>query len=70
MLVPVLIPKDCLKALDFLANAKVRHLVGVKTENKFLFANTSDGVISVYDSVRKTCLEANLKLLKESQALQ
>ncbi len=39
--VPLLIPKDCMMALDFLANAKLRHLVAVKTENKFLFANTS-----------------------------
>ena len=39
-LVPCLVPRDCVKAMNLLCNQQIRQDVGVATDNPFVFANT------------------------------
>ena len=38
---PVLLPKDVMLSLEYIAKAAVRRAAGIKEENKYLFANSS-----------------------------
>ena len=49
--VPVLIPQDCAKALEYIADKTVREKVGVHSGSKWLFASRTKGVVAVYRSL-------------------
>ena len=44
-LVPVLIPKDCLKGLALLTDKEIRKMVGINQKNEYVFASTKDSNI-------------------------
>ncbi|XP_069114279.1 uncharacterized protein [Argopecten irradians] len=55
-IVPILVPED---AKTLMAD-DVRRAVGVKPWNNYVFANTGDGVIRAYDSLKSICGELSL----------
>lgn len=62
-LVPVLIPRDCIRGLDILCDPEIRKRVDVLQSNEFLFPNTSlspDHVIG-WPCIHKMCLNANIE---------
>ena len=62
-LVPVLIPKDCWKALNVLVDTEVRKVAGVHTHNDFVFPNTKNsmGHVIGWDCVDRMSQEAGLE---------
>ncbi|XP_038063141.1 uncharacterized protein LOC119733845 [Patiria miniata] len=60
--VPVVIPKDCQRALAYLANSEMRKKAGVRQTNKYLFPNAGDSVLRAYDSLKKVCQECDLQI--------
>ena len=62
-LVPVLIPKDCWKALNVLVDTEVRRVAGVHTHNDFVFPNTKNsmGHVIGWDCVDRMSQEAGLE---------
>ncbi|XP_033759137.1 glutamic acid-rich protein-like [Pecten maximus] len=58
--VPILVPEDVKKAPEFITSANVRRAVGVKSWNNYVFANTGDGVMRAYDSLKAICGELSL----------
>ncbi|XP_033740934.1 uncharacterized protein LOC117327839, partial [Pecten maximus] len=59
-MVPILVPEDAQKPMEFITSTAVRRAVGVKTWNTFVFGNTGEGVIRAYDSLKEMCAELNL----------
>ena len=61
-LIPVLIPKSCETALNKLIDRKVREVVGVGSENNFVFAYTkqSNDVVTGYNEIRNICEEIGI----------
>lgn len=49
--VPVIIPKEVIPAMEYLANPLTRKNSGIKEENIFLFANSGRKIISVFPHV-------------------
>ena len=45
---PVIIPEDMYKPLEFLADGEVRKIAGVKTSNEYLFPN-----LGMYSSMKQ-----------------
>uniref|UniRef100_K1PSU4 Uncharacterized protein n=1 Tax=Magallana gigas TaxID=29159 RepID=K1PSU4_MAGGI len=62
-LVPVIIPTDCLKALNVLVDVEVRRAVGINPNNNFVFPNTKNsmGHVVGWDCVNRMCQEAGLE---------
>ncbi|ESO94384.1 hypothetical protein LOTGIDRAFT_175460 [Lottia gigantea] len=56
--VPVIIPDDCRKPLEFIVNAEK---AGVNKHNRFLFPNSVNGAIRSYESLKNICSDLNLK---------
>lgn len=56
-LVPVIIPTDCLKALNVLVDVEVRRAVGINPNNNFVFPNTKNsmGHVVGWDCVNRMC---------------
>ena len=46
-LVPVIIPKDCLTALQILADPKIQFDVGANPDNQFVFCNTQNSKVHI-----------------------
>ncbi|XP_064625950.1 uncharacterized protein LOC135486780 [Lineus longissimus] len=59
--VPVLIPSECRKPLDFISKSSVRKSAGISEDNKYLFPNLSDGVFYAYKSLKCVCSELDLQ---------
>ncbi|XP_061166803.1 uncharacterized protein LOC133175710 [Saccostrea echinata] len=62
-LVPVIIPKDCWKALNIITDDEVRKTAGVNQRNEFVFPNTKTSMSHVigWDCVHRMCQEAGLQ---------
>jgi hypothetical protein len=62
-LVPVLIPKDCWRALKILVDVEVRREVGINPHNDFVFANTKNslGHVTGWDCVERMSQGAGLE---------
>ncbi|XP_062606599.1 uncharacterized protein LOC134268369 isoform X2 [Saccostrea cucullata] len=62
-LVPVIIPKDCWKALDIITDDEVRRTAGVNQRNEFVFPNTKTSMSHVigWDCIHRMCREAGLQ---------
>lgn len=61
-LVPVIIPEDCWKGLQMLADVENRKLAGIHPQNEFVFANTEDSVdhVSGWQCVCDVCEKADV----------
>ncbi|XP_030843815.1 uncharacterized protein LOC115924951 isoform X2 [Strongylocentrotus purpuratus] len=59
--VPVLVPQDTQRALEYLANSDVRKAAGVHTTNKYLFPNQGQSTMRAYDAMGRTCQRASLE---------
>ncbi|XP_052229409.1 uncharacterized protein LOC127843707 isoform X6 [Dreissena polymorpha] len=59
--VPVIVPQDANKPLEFITNAEVREAAGVQRCNKYLFANRGTQYVRAYDSLKSVCDEVTLK---------
>ena len=64
-LVPVVVPKDCERALELLVNSKNRSVAGVNQTNKFLFAYTKDSTdnITGYNEIMQICRKINIPVI-------
>ena len=62
---PVLIPKDCEKAMLILGDEKNRTEAGVSGENKFLFAYTqmSEDGITGYNEIMRVCQQIPIPVI-------
>ncbi|XP_033737472.1 titin homolog [Pecten maximus] len=58
--VPILVPEDVVAVLEYIVSANVRRNAGVKTWNKYVFANAGEGVFRAYDSLKTVCSEISL----------
>jgi hypothetical protein len=59
--VPVILPADCIKPLDFLVLAENRQGAGIEHSNDYLFPTTGKYCVRVYDSLKKLCTNLSLK---------
>ena len=61
-LVPLIIPEDCWKGLQLLADSENRKLAGLHPQNEFVFASTEDSVdhVSGWQCVRSVCEKAGV----------
>lgn len=64
-LVPVFIPRDCIRAMDILANEEKRKQAGVAPDNEFLFAYTQDSDLSItgYNEIRDICKDIGIPVI-------
>ncbi|ESO97061.1 hypothetical protein LOTGIDRAFT_174667 [Lottia gigantea] len=65
--VPLLIPPEVKRAMEFLSNSTVREKGGIKKTNTFMFANTGDAVVRAGDSLNE--IKGRLKLKQPSRIL-
>jgi integrase len=61
-LVPFLVPRDTIAALDKLCDAETRNVSGISNRNRYLFPSTQGSADHVYGwyAVHKICLEAGV----------
>ncbi|XP_033758095.1 uncharacterized protein LOC117340444 [Pecten maximus] len=58
--VPVIIPADARKPLEFISDKGVRNEAGVDPNNQYLFPNSLKSYARVYSSLKKICEECEL----------
>nr|XP_022330999.1 uncharacterized protein LOC111129143 isoform X1 [Crassostrea virginica] len=59
--VPVIIPREAVPAMEFLANDITRKKVGIREDNIYLFANSALDVVRAADSLQDTKSHCDLK---------
>ena len=64
-LVSVLIPKDCERAMEILADSQVRGHVGISTDNKFIFGYTGMSEMGVigFNEVKQVCNDVGIPVI-------
>ncbi|ESO84729.1 hypothetical protein LOTGIDRAFT_168393 [Lottia gigantea] len=65
--VPVIIPSECIKMLEFLSNPEIRLKSNINKENQYMFANTGSGVIRAGESLNN--VKERLELRGSSRIL-